>query len=146
MASIFKRLDHVSIGVVDIDRALRLFINVLGGEPLSDRGESRQEGFRWTTFKLGGKKVELVSPHTPGEGGVGRYIASHGEGFHHLSISVENLPDAIRYFESHGIRVLAANYDNPLWKHCYLHPKDTFGALVQVFEENEKTLAESGEA
>src|SRR5262249_32091016 len=121
--SIFKRLDHVSIGVVDIQKALRLFVDVLGGKPLADRGETSAEGFRWASFMLGGKKVELVSPLVAGEGGVGRYIARHGEGFHHISISVENLPEAISYFESHGIRVLAANYDNPQWKHCYLHPK-----------------------
>ena len=72
----------------------------------------------------------------------GAYIARHGEGFHHISISVENLPEAIAHFESNGVRVLAANYENPLWKHCYLHPQDTCGALIQVFEENEKTLSE----
>ena len=142
--SIFKRLDHVSIGVVDIERALRLFVDVLGGEPLADRGETPAEGFRWASFKLGGKKVEIVSPFQVGEGGVGRYIAAHGEGFHHISISVANLPEAIKYFETGGIRILAANYDNPQWKHCYLHPKDTFGALIQVFEENEKTVADAG--
>lgn len=142
---IFKRLDHVSIGVTDLERSLRLFVDILGGERLPDQGETPAEGFRWATFKLGGKKLELVSPTTPGEGGVGRYIAKHGEGFHHISISVENLPEAIAHFESHNIRVLAANFENPLWKHCYLHPQDTCGALIQVFEENEKTLSEGGE-
>jgi len=142
--ALFQRLDHVSIGVIDLEKSLRLFVDVLGGEPLPDRGETPSEGFRWATFKLGGKKLELVSPTTPGEGGVGRYIARHGEGFHHISISVANLPDAIAHFEANGIRVLAANDENPLWKHCYLHPQDTCGALIQVFEENEKTLSEGG--
>jgi methylmalonyl-CoA/ethylmalonyl-CoA epimerase len=139
--SIFKRLDHVSIGVHDLDAARRLFVDVLGGEPLKDVGLNPSEGFRWLTFKLGGKKLELVSPTAPGEGGVGRYLAKHGEGFHHISISVENLDEAIRYFESHGIRVLAANTDDPNWKHCYLHPQDAHGVLVQVFEENQRTLS-----
>ncbi len=139
--SIFKRLDHVSIGVHDLDAARRLFVDVLGGEPLKDTGHNPVEGFRWFTFHLGGKKCELVSPTTPGEGGVGRYLAKRGEGFHHLSISVENLAEAIQYFESHGLRVLSPNTEDPFWKHCYLHPQDTHGALIQVFEENEKTLA-----
>jgi methylmalonyl-CoA/ethylmalonyl-CoA epimerase len=139
--SVFKRLDHVSIGVHDLEAARRLFVDVFGGQPLSDTGTNEPEGFRWCTFKLGGKKVELVSPTSPGAGGVGRYLAKHGEGFHHLSISVENLEQAIRYFESQGLRVLAANTADPSWKHFYLHPQDTHGALVQVFEENERTLA-----
>lgn len=41
----FARLDHVSIGVLDIDKARRLFCDVLGGEPLPDAGTSRAEGF-----------------------------------------------------------------------------------------------------
>jgi methylmalonyl-CoA/ethylmalonyl-CoA epimerase len=138
--SIFKRLDHVSIGVVDLERARRLFVDVFGAEPMRDLGVSEAEGFSWTTFKLGGKKVELVAPTVPGEGGVGRYLAKRGEGFHHISISVANLAEAIRYFESKGLRVLSPNTDNPQWKHFYLHPQDTHGALVQVFEENAQTL------
>jgi methylmalonyl-CoA epimerase len=142
--SIFRRLDHISIGVKDIDSARKLFVDVLGGEPLPDQGTNEQEAFSWTTFKLGGQKLELVAATTPGEGGVGRYIAGHGEGFHHLSISVENLPEAIAFFESQGIRVLAADLDSDQWKHCYLHPQDTCGALIQVFEENEHTLEAGG--
>lgn len=138
---IFRRLDHVSIGVNDLAAARRLFVEVLGGEPLRDTGENPSESFRWFTFKLGGKKVELVSPTAPGEGGVGRYLAKRGEGFHHLSISVANLQEAIHYFESHALRVLSPNVSDPNWKHCYLHPQDTCGALIQVFEENDRTLA-----
>ena len=136
---VFKRLDHVSIGVKDMEKAKVLFTEILGGEELEDQGKSG-EGFDWYTFNLGGKKIELVAPHKPGEGGVGRYIEKHGEGFHHISISVENIDDTIAYLDSKGVRVLGVNKESETFKHFYLHPKDTFGALIQVFEENEKTL------
>lgn len=142
---VFRRLDHVSIGVKDMEKAKALFCDVFGGEPLGDRGRTESEGFEWFSFRLGGKKVELVSPLKPGEGGVGRYIEKYGEGFHHISISVDDLKAAITYFESKGIRVLAPNFDRETWKHCYLHPNDTFGALIQVFEENQKTLEDAGD-
>ena len=138
--SIFSRLDHVSIGVKDMEKARNLFCDILGGEPLADKGNSNDEGFDWFTFNLGGKKMELVSPHAGSDGGVGRYIEKHGEGFHHISISVENIDDTIAYLESKGVRVLGVNKESETFKHFYLHPKDTFGALIQVFEENEKTL------
>jgi methylmalonyl-CoA/ethylmalonyl-CoA epimerase len=137
--SIFRRLDHVSIGVIDKDKARDLFINVFGATPLRDIGSNDQEAFTWQTFLLGGKKVEIVSPHKVGEGGVGRFIARHGEGIHHITIAVDNLEEAAAHFEKHGLRVLAKNTDDPNWKHFYLHPNDTFGALFQVFEENEHT-------
>ena len=94
-----KRLDHVSIGVLDMEKASNLFCDILGGEPLPDKGESPSEGFDWVTFRLGGKKVELVTPHVEGEGGVGKYLAKSGEGFHHLSCAVDNLNEAREYFE-----------------------------------------------
>jgi methylmalonyl-CoA epimerase len=142
--SIIKRFDHVSIGVWDIEKAKELFLDILGGQELEDKGDDEDEGFSWLTFNLGGKKMEVVTPHNA-ESGVGRYIESHGEGFHHISIVVENMEEAIAYFESKGLRILASNVDDESWKHCYLHPQDTFGALVQVFEESEKTKALSGE-
>ncbi len=141
--SIIKRMDHVSIGVRDMDKARKLFLDILGGEELEDRGKS-DDGFDWNTFNLGGKKLELVSPHNA-ESGVGRYIEKYGEGFHHICLAVENLVEAMAHFEANGIRILASNLESEDWKHCFLHPKDTFGALIQVFEENEKTKALSGE-
>jgi methylmalonyl-CoA epimerase len=139
-----KRLDHVSIGVLDIEKARQLFCEILGGEPLPDTGDSESEGFQWLTFLLGGKKVELVSPHTPGEGGVGEYLAKYGEGFHHISCAVENLVEAREYFESKDLRILGYNEEKPGFKHFYLHPKDSFGALIQIFEESEQTLNDAG--
>ena len=138
--SVIKRFDHVSIGVKDIARAKSLFVDILGAEPLKDEGNSEAEGFEWTTFKLGGRKMELVSASSP-ESGVGRYVEKYGEGYHHISIAVEDLAKAIEYFETNGVRVLAPNFERETWKHCYLHPKDTFGALIQVFEENQETLS-----
>ena len=139
-----KRLDHVSIGVLNMDRARDLFCDILGGELLPDAGESPGEGFDWITFRLGGKKVELVSPRTAGEGAVGQYLAKYGEGFHHISCAVDDLAEARDHFESNGIRVLGYNDERASFKHFYLHPKDTFGALVQVFEECEETIDLAG--
>ena len=138
-----KRLDHVSIGVLDMDKARGLFCDVLGGELLPDAGSS-SEGFDWITFMLGDKKVELVSPHTPGEGGIGQYLAKNGEGFHHLSCAVDDLAEARAHFESKGLRILGYNDEHASFKHFYLHPKETFGALIQIFEESDQTRKLAG--
>ena len=140
--SVFKRFDHVSIGVKDWEKARTLFLDVLGGEELPDKGSS-SEGFDWFTFNLGGKKMEVVHS-TREDSGVGRYVEKYGEGFHHISIAVNDLKEAIAYFESKNVRVIGANFDSESFKHCYLHPKDTFGAMIQVFEESEQTKTDAG--
>ncbi len=134
---IIKRFDHLAIGVENIEEARAFFCDVLGAEALPDKGESSAEEFAWQSFTLGDGKVELVAPFEKGQGGVGRYIEKNGEGFHHISISVGNIEEAREHFTSKGIRILGGSVDDEVWRHFYLHPKDTFGALIQVFEENE---------
>ncbi len=133
----FKRLDHVSIGVLDMEKARRLFCEVLGGEPIPDAGKAGD--FDWMSFMLGGKKTELVTPRTPGEGGVGKYLAKYGEGFHHICCTVEDISAAREYVESQGLRILGGDP-----RYFYLHPQDTFGALIQVVEETTETLEMAG--
>lgn len=132
---IIKRFDHLAIGVQNIEEARAFFCDVLGAEPLPDAGESSAEEFVWQSFALGGGKVELVAPFEKGQGGVGRYIEKNGEGFHHISVSVRNIEEAHEHFTSKGIRILGGNFEDIGWRHFYLHPKDTYGALIQVFEE-----------
>lgn len=50
-----------------------------------------------------------------------------------------------RYSRPAGtFRIIGEDFEETEWKYFYLHPKDTFGALIQIFEEDEytKSLAE----
>jgi methylmalonyl-CoA epimerase len=138
--SIIKRLDHVAIGVEDKEAAIHFIKDILGATPLEDRGSSDAAAFTWDTFNLGGKKIEIVSPHVHGEGGIGKYLAKKGEGLHHMTLAVENLDEAMKYFESHNIRILSVDRSSANFQHFFLHPKDTFGASIQIFEENEEAI------
>ncbi len=135
---IIHRVDHVAIGVNDIEKAAAFMLDVLGAEQLKGPKTNEREGFVFHQFTLAGSKMELVAPVVAGEGGVGRYLSKAGEGLHHLSVSVENAQEAIKHFESKGIRVLGTRDDKSSWRHFYLHPQDTFGASIQVFERRPK--------
>jgi len=137
---IIKRFDHLAIGVEDAEAAKHFFRDILGAEPLEDKGSSDAAKFTWDCFNLGGRKMEIVSPHESGEGGIGRYLAKYGQGYHHMTLAVENLDEAMAYFEKEGIRILAVDRSQENFQHFFLHPKDTFGASIQIFEENDKTL------
>ncbi len=58
---------------------------------------------------------------------------------------MDDLAEARAYFESNGVRVLGYSDERRSFKHFYLHPKDTFGALIQIFEECNETLALAGD-
>lgn len=131
---IIKRLSHVAIGVEDIEKAREFLCGVLGAKPTRPPRTNNVEAFTFQQFELGGSEIELVTPVVPGEGGVGRYIAKHGEGLHHISVKVENAQEAIKYFESKGIRLLGAEGDKSTWRGFYLHPQDAYGTLIQVYQ------------
>lgn len=144
---IIKRLDHVAVGVKDIEKATKFFCEVLGAEPVRPVRTNDREGFTFQKLELGGAAVELITPVTLGEGGVGRYIAKQGEGLHHLSMVVENAQEAIKFFESKGIGLLGTHPDKSRWRGFYLDPKDTYGALIQISERwrNRPSVPSGGE-
>ncbi len=131
---IIKTLAHVAIGVEDLEKARTFLCDVLGAVPEMEPKTNPHEGFTFQHFELGGAQVELVTPVVPGEGGVGRYIAKQGEGLHHMSMRVESAQEALKHFESKGIRILGTSGDKSQWRYFYLHPQDTFGALIQISE------------
>src|SRR5262249_7487729 len=83
------RVDHVSIAVPAIAPALDFFRRPLpirmGIEPRP--GYDGQ--FTWTDFFVGDFKLELIESARPGSF-VERFLARRGEGFHHLSLEVED--------------------------------------------------------
>src|ERR1051326_7525286 len=83
------RVDHVSIAVPAIAPALDFFRRILpirmGIEP-----QPGYDGeFMWTDFYVGEFKLELIESARPGSF-VERFLARRGEGFHHLSLEVED--------------------------------------------------------
>lgn len=134
-----KRIDHIGVAVSDKGAATRFLEEVLGARKvLDEQWNYRGQSFSWTYFELGDQgRVELVSSPDP-ENFINRYIDKHGEGFHHLTIQVEDLMEAIEYLEEIGIRVLDVNTEHPEWKEAFISPRDAFGMLIQLAEFDEQ--------
>src|SRR5262245_32696052 len=101
------RVDHVSVAVSAIAPALSRFRgflpSVMGVEPMA--GYDGQ--FRWCDFYIGDWKLELIESAQPGSF-VERFLARRGEGFHHLSLEVEEntLDDHLAFLERQGLRIV----------------------------------------
>src|SRR5215470_12413108 len=84
----FLRVDHVSIAVREMGPALAFFRRLL---PIRMREAPRPgyDGqFTWADFFVGDRKIELIESARSGSF-VDRFIARRGEGFHHLSLDVQ---------------------------------------------------------
>lgn len=125
-----RSFDHIAIAVRDLERAAVLYGDILGGD-LVRGGDDLELGIRTMQFKLPpAVKVELLTPI--GDSYLARYIDKHGEGFHHATIFVEDLPVAVAELESEGFEII--DYDDSMdtWQEAFVRPSSGFGALLQL--------------
>jgi methylmalonyl-CoA/ethylmalonyl-CoA epimerase len=140
------RLDHVAVAVHDAADAAKLFRDVLGAE-FAGFGDNTAQGFRWVQYRIpNGGKVELVTPI--GEGFVSRFLEKRGEGVHHMTFTVRDLPAQVERIRAGGIELIQVNLEDTHWREAFIHPRDGHGVLIQLaeslhsHEESEQHLRE----
>jgi methylmalonyl-CoA/ethylmalonyl-CoA epimerase len=129
------KLDHIGIAVKDISTALKFYADILG---LTLEGEEviSEQKVRTAFLPIGDTEVELLESTEP-DGPVAKFIEKKGEGIQHIAFKVNDIEAALKELEEKGIRLIdkkprigAGNK-----KIAFLHPKDTFGVLVELSEE-----------
>jgi methylmalonyl-CoA/ethylmalonyl-CoA epimerase len=125
-----RHFDHIAIAVRDLARAAELYGDALGGE-LVRGGDDIELGIRTMQFKLPpGIKIELMTP--VGDSYLARFIAKHGEGFHHVTIFVDDIHQAVTELESRGFETVDLDDTMESWQEAFIRPTSGFGALVQL--------------
>jgi catechol 2,3-dioxygenase-like lactoylglutathione lyase family enzyme len=139
-------LDHVALATRDVTDALDVLVGELGGIVLFG-GESI--GFRPLTMRLGdaneGMNLELLEPWDPDENDfLERFVSRHGDGPHHLTFKVDDLPATLERVRSAGYQPVNVDLSDPQWKEAFLHPREAHGTVVQLAEAHGDwgTLAE----
>jgi methylmalonyl-CoA epimerase len=98
------RVDHVGVAVADLARAIDRWRPLLGG-PESPPEEIPSQRVRVAFVRVGETHVELLEPTAP-DSPVGRFLASRGEGVHHLAFRVPSVDDALAAIVRRGERVV----------------------------------------
>jgi hypothetical protein len=71
---------------------------------------------------------EVIEPTDP-RSSLSRFLEQHGEGIHHISFEIEDLPYLIKSLKTEGVAVIET--DN---KAAFIHPKSFKGVLAQLYE------------
>lgn len=128
-----QRLDHVAIAVPDLRAAVALFHDVLGARYVVG-GEDEGLGIRTIQLRFDhGSKVELMAP-VRADSYLQGYLDTHGPGFHHVALFVDDLSAAIARLETAGFEVVDVELSRPHWHEAFLRPRSAFGTLVQLVE------------
>jgi methylmalonyl-CoA/ethylmalonyl-CoA epimerase len=127
------KVHHVALIVRSIEDSLGLWRDSLG-LPLETVMEIPGDRVRIAFLGVGESKVELVEP-TDDTTGVARFLASKGEGFHHVCFEVPNLAETLLRLEIDGLELIDSaprrGAEGPV---AFLHPRACHGVLVELIE------------
>jgi methylmalonyl-CoA/ethylmalonyl-CoA epimerase len=127
------KVHHVALIVADLDQALGFWRDTLG---LSVELVLPIETDHVTIafLPVGESKVELVVP-TDDTTGVARFLATKGEGFHHVCFEVPNLAETLTRLELDGLELIdhapRRGAEGPV---AFIHPRSCHGVLVELIE------------
>ena len=127
------RIHHVAVVVRSIETSLALYRDLLG-LPLETIMDIPGDRVRIAFLGVGQSKVELVEP-TDDTTGVARFLATKGEGFHHLCLEVDNLAEELTRLAINGVELIDSSprrgAEGPV---AFLHPRSCGGVLVELIE------------
>jgi methylmalonyl-CoA/ethylmalonyl-CoA epimerase len=127
------RVHHVALIVRDLDAALGFWRDTLG-LPVELVLPIETDRVTIAFLPVGESKVELVVP-TDDTTGVARFLASKGEGFHHVCFEVTDLAATLVGLESRGLELIDSaprrGAEGPV---AFLHPRACHGVLVELIE------------
>ena len=129
----FSRVHHVAVVVRDIETALAFYRDTLGlVVELVLPIESDRVVIAF--LAVGETKIELVAP-TDDTTGVARFLASKGEGFHHVCVETPDVDATLVDLAARGVEVIdreaRRGAEGPV---AFLHPRSCHGLLVELIE------------
>ena len=133
-SELLGRIYHLGYAVEDIDAAAGFYAENFGAEP-SDKEVVEEQGIVATMFRVGESQIELVQPTRP-DSPVGKFLAKHGEGFHHVAFEVEDLEAALAGLKDNGVELIdeSPRIGAGGYRMAFLHPKGAFGVLTELVE------------
>lgn len=138
------RLDHLAVAVHDPGQAAQLYGQLLGGRYV--QGVSDWHGFGFIQFEYpGGGRVEVIFPGSDGDGFLPRFLASRGEGMHHMTFVVDDLRSQVNRFRGAGHRVVDESYDDPQWQEAFVSPQTAHGTIIQLAQSTLSHAEQDGE-
>jgi len=128
------KIHHVAVIVRDIDTSLGFWREMLG-LPVELVLPIEQDRVTIAFLAVGESKVELVQP-TDDTTGVARFLASKGEGFHHVCFEVDNISETLMRLEMDGLELIDTvarkGAEGPV---AFIHPRSCHGVLVELIEK-----------
>jgi methylmalonyl-CoA/ethylmalonyl-CoA epimerase len=122
------KIDHVGIIVRDLDKAVRLYKELLDMPMVFEENQ----GWISAIVQTDSGKLELMQP-TDENGPVGKALAKRGEGIHHLAIEVDDVQRYLDKAERIGLSLIDKHPRKGSEERLigFIHPKSVNGVLLE---------------
>jgi methylmalonyl-CoA epimerase len=131
------KIAHIGVAVKNVEEAEKFYSEVLG---LPITGREVTPNNKVAFIPLGDTAVELLQSVKP-DGAIARHIEKRGEGIHHIALEVDNIEKALEELKAKGVILIDQKPRRGAHnsKVAFLHPKNTYGVLVELVEPEKKT-------
>ena len=129
------KIEHLGLACRSVDASAKFYSDVLG-LPVVSRETLDSMKLKVVKVRSGDSVLELLEP-LEGEPVISKFLASKGEGIHHVCFEVEDIRGAILELKAKGY--------TPLWEEpktgaggkwvTFLRPKETFGVLIELNQD-----------
>jgi methylmalonyl-CoA/ethylmalonyl-CoA epimerase len=132
---LLTEIDHVAIAVNDLEAAIAYYGDTFGAT-VEHRERVDSDGVEEALLKVADSYIQLLTPTTD-TSPVAKYLASKGEGLHHVGYRVADCGEALQSVKDHGGRVIdeAPRPGSRGTTVAFVHPKGAFGTLIELVQE-----------
>lgn len=134
-AGLFTEIDHVAIAVRDLDAAVAWYQEAFGAT-VAHREVVERDGVEEALLAVADSFVQLLTPTRP-DSPVAKYLDTKGEGLHHVGYRVADCGAALDAARAAGARAIdeAPRPGSRGTTVAFLHPKSSFGTLIELVQE-----------
>jgi methylmalonyl-CoA epimerase len=130
-------IDHLGIAVKSLAAAKSIYEKL--GLAISPEEIVEQERVRVVMIPVGESRLELLEA-TSDDSTIAKFIATRGEGLHHVCLRVSDLRAAVDRLKKDGVRLVSEEIKTGAGGHQYIfvHPSSTGGVLLELVESGER--------
>jgi methylmalonyl-CoA/ethylmalonyl-CoA epimerase len=134
-SGLLTEIDHVAIAVHDLEGAIAYYEEVYGAT-VDHREVVESDGVEEALLKVAESYIQLLTPTRP-DSPVAKYLEKKGEGLHHIGYRVSDCAAALASVKAAGGKVIddAPRPGSRGTTVAFIHPKTTFGTLVELVQE-----------
>ncbi len=131
-----EKVDHIGVAVKSIVEARKFWEEILGIK-MTDQEVVAEQKVKVAFLPVGESEIELLESTEP-DGPIAKFIEAKGEGIQHVAFRVNNLEQVLKDLKEKGVRLIdeKPRYGAGGAKIAFLHPKATFGTLVELCERD----------